>query len=133
MNYLAIKRASTLLLRQPLHLICANSLLLANTRKFSTLALQDVVNNFYARGEAEEITVASLSKTMNDMMASNISLSEHEQYHPVSDELSYYAVKLLSQHKKPFVSHQQARIFLDFGTAFEVQDRDYWKAVLATL
>ncbi len=74
-------------------------------RLFNTSTLGEVVSNFYSRGESEEVTIASVSKTMNDIIKTHISFSEHQQYHPFAEELAYYVVKLLEQHKKPFVSH----------------------------
>ena len=66
-------------------------------RGFSTevLSMQTVVNNFYSRAEVEEVTLASLSKTMGDIMKTHMGVSEHKQYHPISDELALYVVKLL--------------------------------------
>ena len=76
-------------------------------RLFNTsgVSLGQAVNNFYARGEAEDVTIASVSKTMGEIIKSHISYGEHHQYHPFADELAYYVVKLLEQHKKPFVSY----------------------------
>ena len=74
-------------------------------RLFNASALGQVVNNFYARGESEEVTIASVSKTMGEIIKTHISFGEHQQYHPFAEELAYYVVKLLDQHKKPFVSH----------------------------
>ncbi len=99
---------------------------------FNTSSLGQAVNNFYARGEAEEVTIAGVSKTMGEILKTHISFNEHQQYHPVAEELAYYVVKLLEQHKKPFVSNQNARIFIDFGTSFDIQDRDYWNVVIAS-
>jgi hypothetical protein len=92
-----------------------------------------IVNNFYARGESEEVTIASITKTMGDILKTHITVDEHRDYNPISDELAIYVVKLLRQHKKPFVSHQQARTFLDFGTTFDIQERDYWICVQQSL
>ncbi len=76
-------------------------------RGFSTeaLSMQTVVNNFYARAEVEEVTVASLSKTMSDILKTHTGVSEHKQYLPIADEVALYVVKVLQQSKKPFVSH----------------------------
>jgi hypothetical protein len=35
--------------------------------------MPDVVSNFYARGEAEELTIASISRTMGDILKTHIS------------------------------------------------------------
>ena len=43
---------------------------------------------------------------MGEILKSNISFNDYQQYHPVSEELAYYVIKLLNQHKKPFVSYQ---------------------------
>lgn len=96
-------------------------------------SIHEIVNNFYARGEAEEINVGSIARTMNDLLRSNITYEDHKEYNPISEELAYYVIKLLQQHKRPFVSHQHARIFLDFGTTFDIQERDYWKLVQQSL
>jgi hypothetical protein len=80
----------------------------------------NIVNNFYARAEAEELTIGSMVKTMSEMLKTHISMKEHSEYNPISDELAFYVIKILRQHKKPFVSHQQARTLLDFGTTFDV-------------
>jgi hypothetical protein len=57
--------------------------------------MPDIVNNFYARGEAEEMTIGSVSKTMSDILKSQVTFKDHREYHPISDEISYYVVKLL--------------------------------------
>lgn len=76
-------------------------------RMFSSMSMNDVVNSFYARGEAEELTITTLSKTMHDIMNNTrLSMNEYEQYQPIAEELAHYVVKLMSQHKKPFVSQQ---------------------------
>ena len=67
--------------------------------------MSKIVNNFYARGESEEVTIASIAKTMGDILKTHITIVEHRDYNPISDELAIYVVKLLRQHKKPFVSH----------------------------
>jgi hypothetical protein len=67
--------------------------------------MAQIVNNFYARGEAEEVTIGSLAKTMSEILKTHITVEEHREYTPISDELAFYVVKLLRQHKKPFVSH----------------------------
>ena len=72
---------------------------------FSTSSMGQIVNNFYARGESEEVTISGVSKAMSDILRTHISYNEHQEYHPVAEELAYYVVKLLEQHKKPFVSH----------------------------
>lgn len=36
-----------------------------------------IVNNFYARGEAEEVTIAGVSKTMGEILKTHISYNEH--------------------------------------------------------
>lgn len=129
MNYLhkftsiirvAAPTRSAFLLRQPL-------------RAFSTHDLSSVINNFNARAEAEELSVTGLSKTMHDILKTHISFTDHQEYHPISEELAFYTVKLLSQHKRPFVSFSQARTFLDFGTQFDIQDREYWQVVMGSL
>jgi hypothetical protein len=75
-------------------------------RYFSTEnSMSSIINNFYARGEAEELTVSTVAKTMGDMLKTHISFGEHKDFAPVSDELAHYVIKLLQQHKKPFVSH----------------------------
>jgi hypothetical protein len=66
--------------------------------------LSSVINNFNSRAEAEEISVTGISKTMGDIIKAHITFSEHQEYHPISEELAFYTVKLLSQHKRPFVS-----------------------------
>ena len=68
--------------------------------------MAQIVNNFYARGESEELTVASIAKTMGEILKTHMTIDDHRDYNPISDELAFYVVKLLRQHKKPFVSHQ---------------------------
>ena len=98
------------------------------------MSMNDVVNSFYARGEAEELTISTISKTMHDIMNNTMpSMNDYQQYQPIAEELAHYVVKLMSQHKKPFVSQQQARTFMDFGNQFEVEDRDYWRHVVSSL
>ena len=41
-------------------------------RLFNASALGQVVNNFYARGESEEVTIASVSKTMGEIIKTHI-------------------------------------------------------------
>jgi len=80
MNKLVLRGASAVLFRR-----CAINLnhtrkalpLMSSVRYFSTVSMGQAVNNFYARGEAEEITVASISKTMGDILKSHISFGEH--------------------------------------------------------
>jgi len=91
--------------------------------------MSNIVNNFYARGEAEELSVPSLAKTMSEILKTYVTIEDYKEFNPISDELAFYVIKLLRQHKKPFVLHQQARTFLDFGTTFDVQERDYWVCV----
>jgi hypothetical protein len=75
-------------------------------RYFSTeSSMSSIINNFYTRGEAEELTVSTIAKTMSEMLKTHISFGEHKDFSPVSDELALYVIKLLQQHKKPFVSH----------------------------
>ena len=48
-------------------------------RLFNTSgSLGEVVNNFYARGEAEEVTIASVSKTMAEIIKTHITYGEHK-------------------------------------------------------
>jgi hypothetical protein len=91
--------------------------------------MAQIVNNFYARGESEELTVASVAKTMGEILKTHITIDDHREYNPISDELAFYVVKLLRQHIKSFMSHQQAQRFLNFGTTFDIQERDYWVCV----
>jgi hypothetical protein len=65
-------------------------------RAFSTHDLSTVISNFNARAEAEELSVTGLSKTMGDIMKAHISFAEHQEYHPISEELALYTVRLLS-------------------------------------
>jgi hypothetical protein len=57
--------------------------------------MSQIVNNFYARGEAEEVTIGSLAKTMSEMLKTHITVEDHRDYNPISDELGFYVVKLL--------------------------------------
>ncbi len=68
--------------------------------------MHDIVNNFYARSEAEDVSITTIAKTMNDILKANMTFEDHKEYSPISEELAYYVIKLLQQHKKPFVSHQ---------------------------
>jgi hypothetical protein len=44
---------------------------------FNTSSLGQVVNNFYARGESEEVTISGVSKAMSDILKTHISFNEH--------------------------------------------------------
>jgi hypothetical protein len=57
--------------------------------------MSEIINNFQSRGEAEEITISSITKTMSDLLNTNVTFGEHKEYNPISEELSYYVVKLL--------------------------------------
>jgi hypothetical protein len=39
--------------------------------------LGQIVNNFYARGESEEVTISGVSKAMSDILKAQISFNEH--------------------------------------------------------
>ena len=137
MNFLAIKRLTSNLLllskRLPSQFVCMQSHAAFSNYEQTSLNMTTVVNNFYARGEAEEVSVTSIAKTMGDILKTQFRMTDHLQYKPISEELAYYVVKLLQQNKKPYVSHSQAKTFLDFGTTFDVQDREYWGVVIASL
>ena len=137
MNYLALKTLTTTLFARPIATRAATLFTQRSIRTFSTAdslnSISQVINNFNARAEAEELTVNGISKTMSDILKAHINYEEHQQYHPISEELAFYTVKLLTQNKKPFVSLNQAKTFLEFGTQFDIQDREYWSAVMVSL
>ena len=53
------------------------------------------MSNYYNKAsDKEEMTFASITKTMNEIVNSKISLQEHQTYSPIAEELSYYIVRL---------------------------------------
>ena len=47
-------------------------------RLFSTENMSKIVNNFYTRAEAEEVTIAGVARTMGDMLKlQNITIQEY--------------------------------------------------------
>ena len=108
MNFLSLKRAASRFLMLSRGPSSQHALYVNAARTFSVsgeMTIGQAVSSFYARGEADEITVTGVAKTMGEILKTHVSAQEHQQYHPIADELAYYVIKLLSQPKKPFVSH----------------------------
>ena len=93
MNFLAIKRLTSNLLllskRLPSQLVCMQSRAAFSNYEQTSLNMTTVVNNFYARGEAEEVSVTSIAKTMGDILKTQFRMTDHLQYKPISEELAY--------------------------------------------
>jgi hypothetical protein len=59
----------------------------------------------------------------------------YTQFAPIADELQYYFNKISKGQggKKITYSKDDALVLLEFGEAFGINDRDYWKQVQYTI
>lgn len=94
MNRLIFKTTTSLLLFRH-HNVAPRIIMGVQRRMFSQSSMGQVINQFYSRGEAEEVSISSVTKTMADILKTQITMNDHKEYHPVSEELAYYVVKLL--------------------------------------
>lgn len=74
--------------------------------------------------------MSEITKTMGEILHADLSSKELEEYSPLVEELSYYIVKINESHAKHFVPFYQARVLMEFGTTFDIADREYWRIVL---
>ena len=58
-----------------------------------------------------------------------MSYSDHQDYHPIIDELVFYVTQWYEQASEKKATNEEAQILLTFGLAFEVEDTKYWRIV----
>lgn len=58
---------------------------------------------------------------MQEILRSHLNQNDYEQYHPIADELTYYAAKILKEGKRGQHPHMgQLKTMLDFGISFDI-------------
>ena len=63
------------------------------------------------------------------LMRGPMSYSEHQDYHPIVDELVFYVTQWYGDGEGKTATNREAQTLLTFGLAFEVDDSRYWRAV----
>ena len=58
-----------------------------------------------------------------------MSFTEHQDYHPIIDELVFYVTQWNETASAKIATNFQAQTLLTFGLAFEVEDIKYWRIV----
>lgn len=58
-----------------------------------------------------------------------MSFAEHQEYHPIVDELVFYVTQWADQAADKKATNDQAQILLSFGLAYEVDDNRFWRIV----
>lgn len=58
-----------------------------------------------------------------------MSFTEHQEYHPIVDELVFYVTQWHETAAEKAASNQEVQILLSFGLAFDVVDAKFWRIV----
>lgn len=90
------------------------------------------MDKFYKnhQNDTTPLQASQILKTMSDMLKADISMDKYDEYAPAAEELVYYLLKQTEQKQnRPVLSHTEALTLLEFGGAFDINNRDYWKTV----
>ena len=93
-----------------------------------TMSLDRSITSFFERQTGQELSLGSLTQFMDDsLLRGQLSYSEHQEYHPLIDELVFYVTQWHEMAESKTASNREAQILLTFGLAFEVDDPKYWR------
>eukprot|EP00347_Sterkiella_histriomuscorum_P021295 403334504 len=107
--------------------------------------IQDQVQDFFERYSAElqqanetpTQMLSTISRFMKEILDTYVSYNQHQQFAPVADELAHYVVSninsQIAKNKHVSIPAHQAMTFVQFGTVFELYDKDYWRSVIDSL
>jgi hypothetical protein len=93
-------------------------------------SLEDEVNNFFnsITSNEKEMSLQSLTDFMSrSFIERHFSFEEHQNYYPLIEELVFYAKQWSEQNAHQNATIEQAMILVKFGSAFDVQDHQYWR------
>lgn len=67
---------------------------------------------------------------MQELLKVHLTHEEHAEYSPLADELVLYAARLFQESPKvAALNTLQLKTMVEFGLAFDVADKDYWRAL----
>lgn len=96
------------------------------------MSLDKSVQSFFEKQTGQELSLDSLTKFMDEsLLRGQMSFTEHQEYHPLVDELVFYVTQWHETAAAKTATNDQVQILLSFGLAFEVSDNKFWRIVKA--
>lgn len=76
----------------------------------------------------KEMSLSNLTDFMNrSFIDRHFTFEEHQSYYPLIEELVFYTKQWADQNAHSNATLDQAVTLVKFGTAFDVQDHQYWR------